>query len=468
MRNHHILAFLLFTFFAFIKCSEEIPESIDVTMLHPNPDSYKSFPSGFDYPQEKDSINKWINKGDKHSIRKHSWNLFAGLNQKTEGWEKIWHTWYPIGVVFPQKDSIVTNPSLDPSLTRKDVPYPQANPKDYCFENGNLFFFTSLIFSGSTFYNHDAAEWIASKNLGHKEALEGFQKKGLKNIPMAPSTAIVMKNVYWPVSGRLQEYTPLPVWDGPGTRDPLVYNGFETWERAVAVTPNPNPPPTVSAEYLYYYANRENYFYKFEDLVPVGLDKFYYLELTSSVTKEFSAIDSCVVNNSFNYVFNRNFEEGDFLITVGQHIMAKEIDDWTMQTIWWHDKSNEGKYSKDRPKHVEGSPLQNYLLSTAYFMSDPTSPKPNNHIGFNPYIELTLAEKNRLRSNCQNCHVRAGYPELEGAFFIADPVGGPVKFPTEPTAHYHTLREGLIEKSDSIFNGIIRTDFNWGIADRAK
>ena len=469
MKNQAFLlasAFWLF-FFLFLKCTESPNTNIEDQASSKLAQNYQPFPYGFNYPLERDTINNWVATKDDATIRSHAWNLFAGLNQPTESWKKIWQTWYPIGKVLPTKDTIIKNPIMPISGSEKP-PYPSPFPKSECFENGNMFFYTALLLVASTFYNKEAAEWILGKRLGHMPTLDSLYKTRRKNIPTAPSKAMIAKNIYWPVSKYPKDYAPLPLWDGPGGRDPLVYNGFETWERAVAVTTNPNPPASVDVEYLFGYAHREDYNFKYESIKPIGLDQFYYLKLDKEVLREFSPIDSCVVNNSFHYVFNRNFEEGDYLICIAQHLITKEIDNWTMQTIWWHDRPNEGPYSKNRPDNIAAGAWQKYLLATAYYMAVPNMLGGTPHYAYNPYIELAFPEKNRINSNCQNCHIRAGYPELEHGFFVADMIGEPIKFPTKPNAFYNALREGYIGKEDSIFKELMRTDFNWAIPDRAN
>ncbi len=448
---------------------------------------YAPFPKGFDYPQNYYALNHWIQSGNDSAIRRHAFGLFAGLNQTLPDGRKIWQTWYPVTeVISPDNKGVEANfvpiKKARQSLATRGLPdeedqgassppWPLPLPQEFCknLGSGKRFFFTSFIIIPGTFYNRAAKDWIQGKNLDKASALDNFQNAGKKNIPEAPSNSIIMKHVFWPVSGRTGDFTPLPVFDGDEGMDSLAYNGYATWKRAVAISAAQNPPARVdSLSYLYGYQNREAYQHTFYNVKTVGLDRFLTIKLTGEYIATLNEVDKCVLNNSFNHVFRRDYEEGDYIVSIGTHIMTKEIKDWCMQTAWWHDNPNQGPFAAQRPKDFPPGPWENYLMNTSYVMAIPNNAQGKPKVAYNPYIELTLPEQNRIHSNCQNCHMRAAWPMPEGSFKVVDLVGtkDPV-FPKEATPFYHTMREGWIGEDDPIFNGLMRTDMNWGIPDRA-
>ena len=441
---------------------------------------YTPFPANFNYPETRTTIDRWVATGDLPAIRQHAWSLFAGINQPTASGHPVWETWYPVADVMSSPD---TTPELQGTLhTVPPVvpmppdtfsqPYPNPRFHTNCGAvaplEGNRFIFTSFIGIPSSYYNQEVTDWIQGKALSKKVVLDSLQRLPIQNIPEAPSGAIIVKHLHWPVSGDPNEFTPLPVWDGDAGMDPMAYNGFETWERAVAITTQKNPPATVDVSYLYRYTNRDQYHYEYKNVPTVSVDKFYYLKLDRATLATFNAVDSCIVNNSFYYTFNRPFREGDYLALVATHIITKEIEDWCMQTAWWSDQPNRGPFAQNKPTNLPPGTWSHYQTRTAYYMAKPNAPGGKIHVSYNPYIELLIAEKNRIRSNCQNCHLRAGWPNHDEPFFIVDMVGSGNNFPTEKIPFYHTMQEGYISRQDTIFDGLVRTDMNWGIPDRAQ
>lgn len=489
MKNRILVfsAILVFCFFLVIRCTET--PSIEKNKPI-QPTSYTPFPSGYDYPIPRDTIDNWIRDHNIKKIDNHGWNLFAGLNKMTNSGERVWQTWYQVSDVMvkptnkeksvkkqPHRKLVIHKSRIaskvdTTSTTPVDPPYPYPSPPDTCVfignGQGNLFYFTSFSIIPSTYYNQAAKDWIENKGFNSKNVLDSLHADGLKDVPQAPKDAIIMKNIFWPVSSDPNEYAALPIWTGSEGMNRLDYNGMETWKNAVALTTNPNPPDSVTVEYLYYYINRKEYNYKYDNAKTVNIDKFYHVKLDKEYLSKFNGVDSCVVNNSFMQVFNREFREGDYLVTIAQHIMTKEIEHWCMQTAWW-DNTLMNLISKDQePNDIPPGEWQNYRMNTAYFMAIPNIPKGINHVCFNPYIELTIPEKNRINSNCQNCHIRAAYPNPGGPFLMVDWVGGKLEIPKDPTPYYHAMQEGFIPDNSSIFDSLMRTDFNWGIPDRAQ
>ena len=148
------------------------------------------------------------------------------------------------------------------------------------------------------------------------------------------------------------------------------------------------------------------------------------------------------------------------------HIITKEIYNWAMQSLWWHDIDT-GYYAANKPANLKPGTWQHYLVTTAYNMVTPKEPNDSPLVAYNPYIELVVPEKNRIVSNCQNCHARAAYPSSGNVF---DPIGvnpTPINYPGPDSARYNSSQRGLIQPTDLIFKGLVTTDFSWVITDRA-
>jgi hypothetical protein len=463
MKNRLFLIAFLFLagFFLWVKCNVD-----PVVIPTADPYQYVPFPSGFNYPVPRATLDQWVQARNMDSIRSHAWSIWAGLNQPTPYPDlKVWQTWHSIFEIVKNPPPTPDDPGNDDADA--ELPYPNYVPKYDCPPGNGKFLDVPLLLIANIYYNQATFDWITGKRLHHASTLDSLLNEGYTDIPQAPEGAVIVKHVYWPVSKKTDEYSILPMWDGPAGKDPLVYNGFETWDRAVAVTANPNPPETVSASYLHRVTNRENYHYRYDDMKTVNIDQFYHIKLDANTLGGLSDCDTCVINNCFNYAFNRDFEEGDYLVSLGMHMLTKEISDWTMQTVWWHDQPDTSRYAQNKPANIPPGPWQNYLISTAYFMATPSDPAGKPHFSYNPYIELVIPEKNRIRSNCQNCHVRAAFPVAGHPFFIADMIESPVTLPASG-AYYYAIKEGYISPGDSIFDGLIRTDFNWSIPDRAE
>jgi len=476
MKRYYIIAIAtLVALLIFMQCTtrntkEETSDEISTADLNTK-ENYMPFPEGYGFPESRDTLNRWVASQNVPAMRDHAWKLWAGLNQTNESGLKVWQSWYNLNQMFKGLSGSGP-PSPDPGL-KGDKKYYGLAPdyplkgEENCGGNfeGRFINTVDALLLFSVYYNEAAHDWIMNKDLNLEATLKTMNKDGEKDIPDAPEEAFIIKQIYYPVKAGDDRYTALPVWDGPGNRDPLVYNGFETWERAVAITTNPNPPETVPVEYLYGLTNRDSFHYEFLDATPVSVDQFYYLKLDKETLANFTKADSCIVNSTFNYVHNEDFQEGDYLVSIAMHYLTKELKDWTMQTVWWHDKPMEGPFAANRPTDIPSGKWENYLLSQAYYMAVPNKVGGKPHIAYNPYIELMVPEENRMQSNCQNCHRRAGYPIFPPVSL--HPIGyAPPKW--GPGANYDPLVEGFISNSDTIFNGVLRTDFNWAIPMNAK
>ena len=84
---------------------------------------------------------------------------------------------------------------------------------------------------------------------------------------------------------------------------------------------------------------------------------------------------------------------------------------------------------------------------------DPRSNGPN--ICYNPYLEGKLT--NGLSSNCLFCHGHASYTKSPAERLSADEIGSP--------QYYDGARHVTPDQESAFFEGAIKTDFLWSIAD---
>jgi hypothetical protein len=145
------------------------------------------------------------------------------------------------------------------------------------------------------------------------------------------------------------------------------------------------------------------------------------------------------------------------------HVTTKEIDSWTFQTFWWLPDSNDPTFGYDRPSTVKGV-WRNYVMCNAWSMESPRLPDGALHICFNPYLEADLGPTKPYvldgktlppdpmagtKSNCMNCHNRAGYPAFSSAPGSAN-MG-------------QVANDGYRPPNDPYFSKMTKTDFLWSI-----
>ena len=261
-------------------------------------------------------------------------------------------------------------------------------------------------------------------------------------IPEFPASSIVLKPMFWPV--KKGGFTALPVWDWvankPGSPADGKYAGYEMqslWTHAVAITdlPNPTPPPIIRYLYGVYDSTGTKLigpitYNNTTQISPpafhvVSINDFYHRQLNQAELNELSPCDRALLDASAYWAYNRAFEPGDYIVLVAMHIMTKEQQNWTFQSLWYHpdaSKSDTCRYCKSRPTNLTDKTFRHYLLTTTYGTTQQSghdnyySP-PNTQPGaaiwpvaYNPYIEL--AASHPITTNCMNCHHRAAWPPL--------------------------------------------------------
>ncbi|HEY4679211.1 MAG TPA: hypothetical protein VIJ01_18740 [Candidatus Angelobacter sp.] len=503
------------------------------TTTVPPPDS--NFPKGFDYPQQ---VQSWVQTGNGERMRLHGWCLFAGLNTASKPNGPLhWQTWKTSTQAFPYQynpwkgvggaavskrltglnarrladakvggANAINNPApmypINAAVAKK---YPgcrvsmglKDHPDWYQLKDGVHMQSNGDIMVAGVIYNDAAIKNILGTNLYNAVKLNSLlppNKTSPPNaIPELPSSSIALKPMFWPV--QKGGFTALPVWDWddhkPGSPADGKYAGYEIqplWSHAVAITdlPNPKVPPIIRYLYGVYDSDGKNLigpvaYNNTTQISPpafqvVSVNDFYHRQLNAAELSQLSTCDRALLDASAYWAYNRAFQPGDYIVLVAMHIMTKEQQDWTFQSLWYHpdaDKSETCRYCQSRPTNLTDKTFRHYLLTTTYgtvqqspqshsnYYSPPNT-KPGAAIwpvAYNPYIEL--AASHPITTNCMNCHHRAAWPP----FIPGRPDEGRMSsYLQESPPNPNPLE--VFQENNSIFNGLVTLDSMWGVSDR--
>jgi hypothetical protein len=451
-------------------------------------------PAGYDYPQQPGVIPGWVRTRNEVRARVHGWWLWAALNSVSGG-QPVWRSWCTSTQAFPNPAdpqsvggaaAMNTQRSLialrrmsgleatakageDPiNFTDAPVyPVPQSVQNQYpkCY-NGKA----SQLYDGPTFqnngdlmiagviYNPSAYNWITGSKppLNLAATLQGQLPSpgGTASISEFPAGSIILKPMMWPIQA--SGYTTVPLWDPlPPSADGGHYAGFEIqklWPRAVAVSPQAQPGKRVSVTYLYGVKDSKGQPLKprtYASAAVVPLSDFYVFRPDLG---NMADCDRAILDQSAWWAYNRAFQQGDYIALVAMHVMTKEQPDWTFQSVWWHDRPNQGPYALNRPIiPAAPGPWRHYLMTSTYGFRALTGARQADKwpIAFNPYIEL--AASHPIATNCINCHHRAAWPQSPTGY---EAPGGPGAL-------------DVYNRSNPIFTNELTVDAVWSISDRA-
>jgi hypothetical protein len=468
-------------------------------------------------------------------MRLHGWCLFAGLNQvskpngplhwqswktSTQAFPNQYNPWKGVGgAALPQRPSplnsrnlanakrggpnAINNPPpvypINAAVAKKYPACRQPIPGHanwYQLKDGVHMQSNGDIMVAGVIYNDAAIRHIIGTRLYNAVTLNGLLPKDPNSppnaIPQFPASSIVLKPMFWPV--RKGGFTALPVWDWdahkPGSPADGKYAGYEMqslWTRAVAITdlPNPKPPPTIQYLHGVYDSTGTKLigpvtYNNTTQISPpafqvVSVNDFYHRQLNQAELRELSTCDRALLDASAYWAYNRAFEPGDYVVLVAMHIMTKEQQDWTFQSLWYHpdaDKPDKCRYCQSRPTNLTDKTFQHYLLTTTYGTTQqtgqnnyysPPSTQPGAAIwpvAYNPYIEL--AASHPITTNCMNCHHRAAWPPL--ASQDKPDMGRTSAYLQETPPNPNVLE--VYPWNASIFNGLLTLDAMWAVSDR--
>jgi hypothetical protein len=459
-------------------------------------------PAGFDYPQQAGTIEKWVATRDEARARSHGWYLWAALNTPGSG-DPVWRSWCTSTQAFagntptpsPSASAapivaedgtqlvggMLAGPPTLPMRQRKmlngadpinfpvapQYPLPAEVVKRYsktqCIQgsgasmslvDGPSFENNGDIMVAGVTYNQAAFDWIRSKGLYQTATLQAMLPKGsgTTQIPAMPPQSIVLKPMMWPVPKG--GFGALPVWDDQKS-DGGQYAGYEIqkmWPRAVAVTTTPQAL-VIPASVTFLHGVTMNGAplgpNTYQKPQVVGTDQFYHYRPDISTM---DACDRAILDASAYWAYGRMFQPGDELVLVAMHIITKEQGAWTFQSVWWHDRPDQGPYAANRPNIPPSQapgPWRHYLMTSTYGI--PAVPGGKTWpVAYNPYIEL--AADHPIQTNCMNCHHRAAAPNAKSSYLA--------KGPSNPGAL------DIFEQTNPIFNGLLQVDSMWAISDR--
>jgi len=268
------------------------------------------FPPGFDYPQNAQTVQEWVNARQGGRIREHGWNLFAGLNQPVNNGYPVWRTWFtstqafdnpgieepdpfgpvtlkqknaanaalqiggqdpinfadapfykiPAGIWVRENGKKVVKPEFESCVAVPQSPPHKGDPEYGSLRDGNIFQSNGDIMLAGVVYNTPAYQNIRANQYYLADRLNSLLPESpnttANRITPFPKESIVLKPMLWPV--KKNGFTALPVfvpnnfW--PPTKDASRYAGYERqelWSRAVAVTPGSTAEPGEDVQYLY-------------------------------------------------------------------------------------------------------------------------------------------------------------------------------------------------------------------------
>ncbi len=456
---------------------------------------YVPFPEGYGYMTNLQELQSATDSGDTQVIREHAWGLWAGIMQPVTdlGWP-VWYTWPNTKGAFTtsdeqlaaQKKNAVNKkaavgsksktgkslravnkmnqqsahaPPVDtPSPTYK-IPaaviaqFPEAicatgsGGKTIC--DGQHFVNNGDIMIPTESLSQEAMQDIRGNKLYLKSTLDAAHAAGKPMINVT-DRFVVTKHMYWPV--KAEGITVIPVWRDNYPDSYTGYAGYEFWDTLVALEPS-NPSSVgshVEGAFLYQvldHSGNQTLRTVQGEAVVFGINDFYHHQVTQADWDAFDVADQAIITAASYWANDQPFEVGDYLVSIAMHVNTKELDSWTLQSVWWSDTPDEGIYAQNRPELPQAQgPWDHYLLTDAYAV-----PAINGQVqkAVNPYIEGVI---HPIATSCRNCHVRAGWPQGKSSYQNAD------------------CPDLLVDltPSSQCLQGITLSDYLWIIPDRAQ
>lgn len=418
--------------------------SLGVDAQQPGPPpGYYDIPPGFDFPADKQTLERYRSTANLSAQRTHVWNVFAGLTQPTpDGKYAIFQTWYS------EDETFQSGPSLQ-ALAPRRVILRFRQPNQFRTPPGQIApqaAGTALL--SFVLYNYSAYNHVRTKQLYRKAEMEALLQSGdpdpkiPKNrvIPAFPADAVALKTIWWPVAKN--KATTMPIWDPELNPPRRTGNDYTTWARVIVIDPTrTNIPPDATTDTSFLGKT-------FPKSHVVGFNAFFYVVLDQQTAA--NAMQDPGIARAAQIALGRGLQAGDYTVFAGTHLTTKEIDDWVWATFWWHDRPNDGPYAADRPAKLQG-PWRNYLMSASYDLNLPRDTNGGPHVTFNPWLEARFRDGGNgsgVVSNCMNCHNRASYPDIN---FLPIYRGDPD-----------------LVKDPAFAAGRLRADFLWSVPDQSQ
>lgn len=464
---------------------------------------YEAFPKGYEFPTPWTTIQEWINKGNWARIREHGWQLFIGANQPSKANPdlRVYETWYNTPETFAAASNsgtagapVTAQGSPHGKMKRMDAvdavnasnPYPDnavTNPypiNSACGFEGKRFLNNGDYMIADVYFSKEFYDHIRDNKYYDTATMNTLWGGASGAIKQFPNGTFQTKPMYWPVPKDgyaalpvLPNFNPAPDPKSPKMpvvpANPAVYNGFETWDQGVAVTVHAAGVTNKDVSYQYIDSDN-NLVWKrdFKNAPVVGINDFYHVQIDQAAYDQLDNTDRCILNQSAQGIYGRDFAVGDYLITVAMHVMAREndtgvtsgllpspqkpahlVNTWSLQTFWYAGgKGVSNRYTTDRP--TGKGPWNNYAMCQSYDYTKPVEGDGSPHVCSNPYIEMAFPEVDRSLSSCLTCHSAGAYPS---AGELTDTRPG--------RAHYDTPQRGAV--SMDYYKNLLYTDFSWAL-----
>ena len=383
-------------------------------------DIYTPIPSGFDFPADEASQLKLRDDQDVSGMRRHAWNVWAGLNQPAAGGGPIWETWFRSADTF--------RAGAGPAAARRSIRRELRPPRQHQLP-GVAAAGQSLM--SDVLFNRETHEHIRDNQFHQQQILNAINQGFPQGTPVEqreikdfPREAVSLKSTWWLV--KQQGITPMPVWDNEPTQPVAAGNPPRQWKRLVGVDPSRQQIPADETTELTVIDPVTKAKTSHPGSHVVSLSAFY--SFTLQTPEEIAAAQRS----------DTTAAKGDHVVLVALHVTTKEIDDWVWATFWWHDAPDRGPFAADRTQNVPGV-WRNFLMDVAYSMDMPREYDGTPNACYNPWLEARFP--NGLASNCMTCHQRSTWPS--GSFL--------------------PVTRGALPANDAFFANKTKLDFLWSI-----
>jgi hypothetical protein len=442
---------------------------------------------GYRFPEAENTIVGWTVDNNQKAMNLHAWGIWTALTQLSDQTFdnqklRVFETWYdPSDLISPGGAAAA---ALQP---RARLPRRLETPRQ--FEHGGA---QSLLAAPGTHgaqtvlasvkYDPSGSEHILSNNLFSKTQLTTLLASHKASVPDFPATAISLKPVYRPMpASQLADgrYFQLTSWPGPPPlkqsngmwRSVAFPETISTWGQCVWIDiqdAGRRRGTTVDRTCAKNGSSRT-------DANTYGLDEFIHFRLSQA--------DAELANASAKALqpAPAAVATGDYAVLVAMHVTSREITRWTWQTFWWtYDPDHPAAPSSaaiaaSRPPQLAGA-ARNYAHCVAYDEVSPPQPSsggsnsgeslycynPYLEAGFNPFVLpdsqpgmtkwngqlVKTANDVGVETNCMSCHEQAHFPNG----------GSPPKY----------TGDRYIDLNGAAFQGVLKVDFLWSLADRAR
>lgn len=419
----------------------------------------------FNFPEDSNTIIRWINNNNMAAQYTHVWGLWKGLTQESgqvEGGQalRVFETW--------QTPQMMINAMLGKPADR--------NSRHLLRRPKQLTHFANLpdsVISGvreSVAYSPPAADYAIDNKL---LLATSIYQRALNNNPVSfPSDAITIKPIFMLLPKGDGDRQSVEVWHGP--RDTFAGYAINEWNTYVYVDITNSSPGGANG-----YGTLTNG----TSTAPTAGDTY---NLNEFIHYTLTQADAAYYNAA--YPSSDPAQPGDHVILMGMHVSTKEIFRWTWQTFWWTPDpiqppapSSAEIAQAQSTVNLTGAPAH-YAASVAYYMVNPkegyydAEQKGEPEYAYNPYLEapfkptqlmssgdlsqvetpdgVTVPTNIGMRTNCMSCH---GMASIDASLFKV----GMNPMVNNNTPYVGDMYYGL---NASIFQDQFLNDFAWSIS----